>query len=153
MDRFIFRSNFPRMRLSWECHDQSQETNRRHCVAVPEVPFFHKRKDILKIDQSVKMPWHRFNMGVACSYSSAPGQGLFLPSRQTARFFVSRPKMVIHLCLAQRSGMFRACQVWYPLGYFVWLSPFCMFLGYSSIINPTWRRRQTDQAKREKCGR
>ena len=27
-DRFIFRSNFPGMRLPWECHDQSQETNR-----------------------------------------------------------------------------------------------------------------------------
>jgi len=27
-DRFIFRSSFPGMRLTWECHDQSQETNR-----------------------------------------------------------------------------------------------------------------------------
>ena len=27
IDRFIFRSNFPGMRLPWEYHDQSQETN------------------------------------------------------------------------------------------------------------------------------
>ena len=26
-DRFIFRSNFPGIRLPWECHDQPQETN------------------------------------------------------------------------------------------------------------------------------
>ena len=83
----------------------NHKINRRHCVAGPEVPFFQKRKDILKIDQSVKV-WHRLSMGVACSYSSVPGQGSFLPSRQAARFFVSRPKMVIHLCLAQRPSMF-----------------------------------------------
>ena len=27
IDRFIFRSNSPALRLSWECHDQSYETN------------------------------------------------------------------------------------------------------------------------------
>ena len=27
IDRFIFRSNFPGMRLPWEYHDQLQETN------------------------------------------------------------------------------------------------------------------------------
>ena len=63
--RFIFRSNFPRMRLLWECHDQSLETNWCHCVTGPELPFFHKRKSILKIDQSVKMPWHRLSTRVA----------------------------------------------------------------------------------------
>ena len=26
-DRFIFRSNFPEMKLPWESHDQPQETN------------------------------------------------------------------------------------------------------------------------------
>ena len=46
------------MRLSWEYHDQSQETNWRHCVTGPEVTFSHKRKSILKINQSVKMLWH-----------------------------------------------------------------------------------------------
>ena len=56
IDRFIFRSNFPRIRFPWECHDQSQKTNRRHCATRPELSFFHKRKGILKIDQSVKMP-------------------------------------------------------------------------------------------------
>ena len=56
IDRSIFRSNFPGMILQWEYHDQSQETNRRQCVTGPELPFFHKRKAILKIDQSVKMP-------------------------------------------------------------------------------------------------
>ena len=37
-----------------------------------ELPFFHKRKSSLKIDQSVKMPCYRLRMGVLCSYSSAP---------------------------------------------------------------------------------
>ena len=27
IDRFIFRSNSPGIRLPWECDDQSQETN------------------------------------------------------------------------------------------------------------------------------
>ena len=27
IDRFIFGSNFPGVRLPWECHDKSQETN------------------------------------------------------------------------------------------------------------------------------
>ena len=69
--RFIFRSNLLWMRLPWECHNQSQDTNWRHCVTGPELPFFHKRKDVLKIDQSVKMPWHRLSMGVASSCSLA----------------------------------------------------------------------------------
>ena len=72
LDRSIFRSNFPGMRLPSECYDQSRESNRRPCVTWPELPFFHKRKGILKIDQSEKMPWH--SMGVASSYSSAPVQ-------------------------------------------------------------------------------
>ena len=62
------------MRLSWECHDQSQETNWRHCVTGPELLFFHKRKGILKIEQFVKMPRH--SMGAACSYSLAPGKSI-----------------------------------------------------------------------------
>ena len=37
-----------------------------------KLPFFHTRKGILKIDQSVKMPWHKLSMGVACSYLSTP---------------------------------------------------------------------------------
>ena len=49
-------------------HNQSQDTNRRHCVTGPELPFFRKRKGVLKIDQSVKM----LSMGVASSRSSAP---------------------------------------------------------------------------------
>ena len=56
------------MRLPWEYHDQSQETNWRHCVTGPELPFFHRKK----IDHSVKIPWHRLSKGIACSYSSAP---------------------------------------------------------------------------------
>ena len=44
------------MRLPWECHNQPQDTNWRHCVTGPELPFFHKRNGILKIDQSVKCP-------------------------------------------------------------------------------------------------
>ena len=62
-----FLDRFPWMRLPWECRDQSQETNCRLCVNGPELPFLHKRKGILKIDQYVKMPWHRLS-------SSAPVQ-------------------------------------------------------------------------------
>jgi len=72
IDRFIFKSNLLWMRLPWECHNQSQDTNWRHCVTGPQLPFFHKRKGVLKIDQSVKIPWHRLSMGVASSCSSAP---------------------------------------------------------------------------------
>ena len=72
IDRFIFSSNLLWMILPWECHSQSQDDNWRHCVTGPELPFFHKRKGVLKIDQSVKMPWHRLSMGVASSCSSAP---------------------------------------------------------------------------------
>ena len=42
------------MRLPWEYYNQSQDTNLRHCVTGQELPFFHKRKGVLKIDQSVK---------------------------------------------------------------------------------------------------
>ena len=67
-----FHRNLLWMRLPWECHNQSQDTNWRHCVTDPELPFFHKRKGVLKIDQSVKMPGHWLSMGVASSCSSAP---------------------------------------------------------------------------------
>ena len=82
------------MRLLWECHDQSQETNWRHCVTGPELPFFRKRKGVLKIDQSVKMPWHRLSVGVACSYSLAPGPtqcrgaGVGITKQHTVFWFV-----------------------------------------------------------------
>ena len=52
-DRFIFRSNFPGMRLPWECHDQSQESNSLRQWT------FTKGKVLWKMDQSIKMPWHR----------------------------------------------------------------------------------------------
>ena len=74
IDRFIFKLNLLWMRLPWECHNQSQDTNWRHCVTRPELAFFHKRKGVLKIDQSIKMPWHRLGMGVAGSSSSAPAK-------------------------------------------------------------------------------
>ena len=75
IDRFIFRTNLLWMRLPWECHNQSQDTSWRHCVTGPELRFFHKRKDALKIDQSVKMPRHRLSTGVASFCSSAPDIG------------------------------------------------------------------------------
>ena len=56
IDRFIFRSNSPGIRLPWECADQSQETNGRHYVTGAELPLFRTKKGILKIDQSVRMP-------------------------------------------------------------------------------------------------
>ena len=83
IDRFIFRSNLLWMRLPWECHNQSQDTNWRHCVTGPELPFFHKRKGVPKIDQSVKMPWHRLRMGVASSCSSAPDIHYLWPNSST----------------------------------------------------------------------
>ena len=61
------------MRLPWECHNQSQDTKVRHWVTGLELPFFHKRKGVPKIDQSVKMPWH--SVGVASSCSAAPDVG------------------------------------------------------------------------------
>ena len=75
IDRFIFRSNLIWTIVPWECHNQLQDTNWRNCVTGPELLFFHKRKDVLKIDQSVKMPWHRLSMGAATSCSSAPVYG------------------------------------------------------------------------------
>ena len=42
------------MRLLWECHNQSQDATSRHCVTGPDLPFFHKRKGVLKIDRSEK---------------------------------------------------------------------------------------------------
>ena len=58
IDRFIFRSNLLWRRLPWECHNQSQDTNWRHCVTGLGLPFVYKRKGVLKVDQSVKVLWH-----------------------------------------------------------------------------------------------
>ena len=58
----------------WLCVVLSQDTYWRHCVTGPELPFFRKRKGVLKIDQSVKLPWDRLSMGVTSSCSSAPGR-------------------------------------------------------------------------------
>ena len=70
IDRFTLTSNLLWMGLPWERHNQSQDTNWRHCVIRSELLFFHKRKGILKIDQSVKMLWHGLSIGVASSCSS-----------------------------------------------------------------------------------
>ena len=72
IDRFMFKSNLLWMRLPWECHNQSQDTNWRHCVLDRNCLSFTKEKVYQKIDQSIKMPWHRLSMGVASSCSSAP---------------------------------------------------------------------------------
>ena len=59
--------------MTTSTHDQWQETNLmslRHWTGTAFVS--KKEKGTLKIDQSVKMPWHRLSMGVACFYSSAP---------------------------------------------------------------------------------
>ena len=68
----MFRSNLLWMRLPWDCHNQPRDTNWRHSVTGLELPFFHKRKGVLKIDQSVKMPWHRLSIRVTSSCWSAP---------------------------------------------------------------------------------
>ena len=46
IDRYIFRSNFPGIRLPWEYHNQSQETNWRHCVTGPETAFLSQKKKV-----------------------------------------------------------------------------------------------------------
>ena len=63
-----------RIYFDWDFR-RSAITNHKTLIDVtgPELPFFHNRKGVLKIDQSVKMPWHRLSMGVAGSCSSAPG--------------------------------------------------------------------------------
>ena len=66
IDRFIFRPNFAGMRLPWGFHDQPHETNSRHYVTEAELPFFHNRRGILKINQSVKMPWHAVTWYESC---------------------------------------------------------------------------------------
>ena len=38
--KFGFNPFFRPVRLPWECHDQSQETNWRYCVTGPELPYF-----------------------------------------------------------------------------------------------------------------
>ena len=77
-DRFIFLSNFPGIRPTWECHDQSQETNWRHCVTGPELSLLHKRMGIQKIDLSVKMPWHTLFWGRRRTYFNVKKQSTFL---------------------------------------------------------------------------
>ena len=84
IDRFIFKSNRLWMRLPWECHNQSQDTNCRHCVTGPELPFFHKRKGVLKIDQSVKNAVTSSAPDIVCS--SKLTVFLELRSRKTVRF-------------------------------------------------------------------
>ena len=64
----IFRTNFPMNETLVEALTNHKKRIWRHCVNEPELPFFHKRKGILKIDGSVKMLWHRLSIGVVCSY-------------------------------------------------------------------------------------
>ena len=61
------------MRLPWECHDQSQETNWRHCVIGPGCVSFAEGKVYTKNRSVCKNAVTKLSMGVACSYSSAPG--------------------------------------------------------------------------------
>ena len=94
------------MRLPWECQNQSQDTNWRHCVTGPELSFFHKRKGVLKIDQSVKMPLHRLSMGVASSCSSAPVgvlvRRIFTIHLERRSWFFSSGKIFVRLFLLPR---------------------------------------------------
>ena len=53
-------------------------STRDEFVNGPEQPFSHKRKGILKIELSLKVTRH--SMGVAFSYSSAPGPNVFMHS-------------------------------------------------------------------------
>ena len=62
------------MRFPWECHDQSQETNWRHWTGTA---FLSQKKSYTKIRSVYK---NALRMGVACSYSSAPGNAYFVVS-------------------------------------------------------------------------
>ena len=46
--RFTFRSNFPGMRLSWECHDQSQETNGAGATFLSRKKRYTKNRSVCK---------------------------------------------------------------------------------------------------------
>ena len=66
-----------RISLEWDFRGSAM-TNHKKLIDVTasldrSYLSFTKEKGILKIDQSVKMPWHRLSMGIACSYSLAPG--------------------------------------------------------------------------------
>ena len=91
-----------RISLEWDSWSAMTGDKKLVDVTGPEVSFFHKRKGILKVDQSVNMPWHRLSIGVACSYLSAPGETPFLGSsnRQADLFW----KMVWQLgnCLGNK---------------------------------------------------
>ena len=57
VDRFIFGSNFPSVERDSHGIAMSSHTKLFDVTASrPELPFFHKRKGILKLDQSLKMP-------------------------------------------------------------------------------------------------
>ena len=108
------------MRLPRECHNQSRSL--RHWTGTA---FLSQKKGMLKIDQSVKMSWHRLSMGVACSYSSAPAdtQNVFyfrwyFRSSQLS-WNSSLPLCVFHLKLG------RAPQI---------------FLYYASVCRRPWCR-------------
>ena len=71
-DRFIFRLNFPRMRLPQEPDEKLQEiklTSQGHRTGTA---FVFSGKDSLKIDRSVKLPLHRPSMGTIGSGSWVP---------------------------------------------------------------------------------
>ena len=46
--RFTFRSNFPGIRLSWECHDQSQETNGAGATFLSRKKRYAKNRSVCK---------------------------------------------------------------------------------------------------------
>ena len=145
IDRFIFRSNLLWMRLPWECHNQSHDTNWRHCVTGPELRFFHKRKGVLKIDQSVKMPWHRLRLGVASSCSSAADSTYW--SNYGINCFILSPTFYILSILSKHlSRHFSYCVMYWVtlvnhviyifLFSFLWLLCWQMFARFNILQFP-----------------
>ena len=85
----------------------------RHCVTGPELSFLRKRKGLLKIDQSVKMPWHRLSMGVACSFSSTPGDNEHTDFRHIHAVSGARLRCPISVCCLFRFVFFFFLLLWW----------------------------------------
>ena len=91
------------MRVPWEYHDQSQETNWRHCVTGPELPLFHKRKGMLKkislwkcrdigLVWELHPPTHRLPPYLSCYI------GLFEESGSYDRKHQHKPRRRVNKC-------------------------------------------------------
>ena len=90
IDQFIFRSNFLGMRLPWECHDQSQESNWRHRT---ETAFLSQKKKYTKNRPVCNIPVTvnpHPNPGKHGALATKQNQGRIMPYIQ-GTYFESNP--------------------------------------------------------------